>query len=98
MPQEITVETFAPHVNTTFRIGCQGEPFELELTEVEAQKQGPPIEGMRHPFTLIFKGPKDRLLPEGHYEVESDATGPWPLYLIPIISLGDRQSYQVVFN
>ena len=53
---------------------------------------------MRHPFTLIFQGSKDRVLPEGSYEVESDAAGPWTLYLIPIISLGDRQSYQVVFN
>lgn len=98
MAQEITLETFAPHVNTTFRIHGDGEPIEFELTEVEAHKQGAPAEGMRHPFTLIFQGPKDRVIQEGSYEVESDATGPLPLYIIPIISLGDRQSYQVVFN
>lgn len=98
MPREITPETFTPHVNTTFRVQNEGATFELELTEVEPHKQGPPTEGMRRPFTLIFKGPKDHVLPEGLHQLQNSATGPLPLYVIPIISMGDCQSYQVVFN
>ncbi len=98
MAPEITHETFGPHVNTTFRVHREGEPLEVELTEVSVDKRDPPAEGMRKAFVLIFAGPKDALLPEGLYEVESEKTGRLPLYIIPIISPGERQSYQVVFN
>ena len=53
---------------------------------------------MRRAFTLIFKGPKDRVLREGNYEVENDEAGKHQLYIIPIASVGELQSYQSVFN
>jgi hypothetical protein len=53
----------------------------------------------RKPFSLIFHGPCQPVLPEGLYPVEF-ADGPTLLlYVIPILTAArDRQEYQVVFN
>ena len=97
MPEEITHEMFADHLEKTFRIHCGDEFLDVELTEVEV-REGQAIEGLRQPFTLIFRGPKDRTLGEGLYKVENEDVGTVELYIIPIITVGDRQNYQVVFN
>lgn len=97
MPDEITPETFVDHVNKTFRVICVEGTLDVELTEVMVHED-PGIEGLRQPFTLIFRGPKDRVLSEGLYKVENDDAGSVDLYVIPIMSPGDYQDYQVVFN
>jgi hypothetical protein len=53
---------------------------------------------MRVPFLLIFKGPKTPLLDEGIHELAAPDGEKVSLYLIPILSMGDRQQYQSVFN
>lgn len=98
MPDEITHEIFTPHLNGKFRIHREGDPLEVELVEVELCDERFRVEGLRWPFTLIFRGPRDQLIPEGSYRVENDAAGSFDLYLIPIVTVGDRQEYQVVFN
>lgn len=98
MEQMITHEVFAPYVDQPFTIKVEGETLELMLTEVDVSKANPPLPEMRRAFTLIFKGPKDRVLREGNYEVENNEAGKHQLYLIPIISIGELQSYQSVFN
>ena len=98
MPEEITHETFTGHEGQTFLVHVESEALELELTEVEVPQVRHLPEGFRQPFTLIFQGTKERILPEGHYSVESSSAGRFDLYLIPIVSMGPRQSYQVVFN
>jgi hypothetical protein len=97
MVKEITSATFADQINRIFRIHCSGEPLELELTEV-AVRPASRVGGLRQPFTLIFEGPRNRLLAEGLYPVEGEAVGTLELYVIPILSVGERQAYQVVFN
>lgn len=96
--KEITHEMFSPHLNSTFLIRVEGRAFELELTEVEVGERGSRPEEFRLPFVLIFKGPKDAVLPEGEYSVENDATGTLELYVIPIVSTGEQQAYQVVYG
>jgi hypothetical protein len=53
----------------------------------------------RKPFSLIFRGPRRPVLPEGLYPI-AIADGPTlTLYIIPIFTAaGDHQEYQVVFN
>ena len=96
MPEDITHEMFVDHVEKTFRVHCGDEFLDVELTEVDVRER--PIEELRQPFTLIFRGPKDRTLREGLYKVENEDVGTVELYIIPIISVGDRQDYQVVFS
>ena len=94
----ITHETFSPHLNRVFLIPVEDGALELELTAVEvAEADGLP-EGMRQPFTLVFQGDKSCRLPEGSYRFELGEGKALDIYLIPILSMGDRQSYQAVFN
>jgi uncharacterized protein DUF6916 len=53
----------------------------------------------RKPFSLIFRGPHQPVLPEGLYPVEFMDGPNLMLYVIPILTAaGDHQEYQVVFN
>jgi hypothetical protein len=90
--------TFEPHLHETFRAETTPDPVDLELDEVEVHPGGPTPGTTRQPFTLIFLGPKDRLLPEGLRTLSHDGLGEVALYLIPILSAGERQAYQSIFN
>ncbi len=95
---EITHELFTEHLNQMFRIVAPDRPpLELELTEIEVIDPGVELKGMRQPFTLIFTGSRDDVLPEGTYAAEHGELSV-SLYFIPITTLGARQDYQVVFN
>ena len=96
MTESISHENFSGHLNASFRIDVAETSLELELVEVEVGKSIDP--SLREPFTLIFQGPKDSILPEGIYNVSNDGAGSFDLYIIPIVSPGDLQSYQVIFN
>lgn len=96
MTESITHENFSGHLNASFQVDVGETPLELELVEVETGKSIDP--SLREPFTLIFQGPKDSIVPEGIYTVSNDGAGSFELYIIPIVSPGNRQSYQVIFN
>lgn len=96
MTDKITHENFSGHLNALFRIEVEETSLELELVEVEV---GKPIDAsLRDPFTLIFQGPKDSILAEGSHNLSNDDAGSFELYIIPIVSLGDQQLYQSIFN
>ena len=96
MTERISHENFSGHLNALFRVDVPDTSLELELVEVEAAKPIDP--SLREPFTLIFQGPKDPILAEGTYNVSNDSAGSFELYIIPIVSLGDQQLYQSIFN
>ena len=96
MTENISHENFSGHLNALFRVEVAETSLELELVEVEVGKS---IDAsQREPFTLIFQGPKDSILAEGIHTMSNDSAGSFDLYTIPIISLGDQQLYQVIFN
>ena len=96
--EDLTHEIFAGHLHATFRIHAGDESVEVELIEVETFDLGVQAEGMRQPFSLIFMGSRERVVPEGTYRVESGATGSMEVFLVPIATLGKGQQYQVVFS
>jgi hypothetical protein len=73
--------------------------LEMVLDRID-RREFPGWEQMaRKPFSLIFRGPRRPVLPEGPYPV-AIADGPTlTLYVIPILTAaGGHQEYQVVFN
>ena len=96
MTENISHENFSGHLNALFRVEVAETSLELELVEVEVGNAIDP--SLREPFTLIFQGPKDSILAEGIHTVSNDSAGSFDLYTIPIVSLGDQQLYQVIFN
>ena len=94
---QLTANDFVGYLGSTVR--PQGHGQEMVLDRID-RREFPGWEGAtRKPFSLIFRGPRQPILPEGLYPVEF-ADGPTlVLYVIPILTPArDHQEYQVVFN
>ena len=94
-PSLYVVETFAPHLHTTFEVGTgPGTGLSLELLEVER--------GPAHPralmFSLLFRGPGAPLLPQNIYRLKHPVLGELDLFLVPVGQDEKGTSYQAVFN
>lgn len=90
-------EDFTPHLNKLFRF--EGYQHALRLAEVEVSDRPYPAELTRKPFTLLFQGPRQNVMPEGFYAAEVEDGPRFDLYVMPIhTGAPDRQDYQAVFN
>jgi len=104
MLDQLTVTDFVTYVHSSFRILLEsGDALDLELIEAktigESRRHDSP--GIRqHAFSLIFRGPRDRLLPQRIYPVEHPSLGVLEIFLVPLGPEGDSQGlhYQAVFN
>jgi hypothetical protein len=86
---------FDPHIDTTFDIHFEdGGCVELELSEcADDSKEG------QESFSLIFKGPLDKPLPQRIYNIKHEKMGVLQLFLVPVMSDDkDAMAYQSVFN
>ena len=79
MAEDFTAETFEPHVQTTFRV-ADGPDVEL----LEVRKLDPGTDEHRAPFSLLFRGPDDKLLAQQTYQVGHDKLGKFDLFLVPL--------------
>jgi hypothetical protein len=93
--EQLTHETFLPHVDKGFRVRGGRHVLKLCRVDVFAKLGGFP----RQPFTLIFSGPPGDVLREGLHTLEVEHGPAFDLYVIPVHTpmLG-RQDYQAVFN
>ncbi len=93
---ELSHSDFAARLGETFRVDVGGdEVVELELTEAEQAA------GERRPdsaFSILFKGPPDRFLAQGTHELEHEALGKLPIFLVPIAGNEDGFLYEAVFT
>jgi hypothetical protein len=93
----LTADDFAPHVGKVFT--PLGQHRTLTLVSIDRQVF-PGMEALpRAPFTLLFRGVANDVLPEGPYQV-AVADGPeFSFYINPIHTFErDRQDYQAVLN
>jgi hypothetical protein len=91
---------FAQLVGTEFRVADDsGGENVLELVEA---KSLPPQPGAPRPepFSLIFRGPRDRPLDQRIHTIEHDRLGRLGLFLVPIGPGSDGRGpyYQAIFN
>ncbi|MBV9336790.1 MAG: hypothetical protein JO243_12975 [Solirubrobacterales bacterium] len=91
----ITAEDFRPLVGTRF--GVAAGPFASELIEVHAL-DGTAGPGLRSPFSLIFRGPLEPLLPQGIHRLEHGQLGTLDLFLVPIGPDQAGMRYEAVFG
>ena len=97
--ENATREIFAECLGTRFRILPEsGAPVEVELIEATALPAWSKKPARREPFSLIFRGPRDLLLPQRTYNVEHDKLGTFPLFFVPIGPDPQGLLYQAVFN
>lgn len=95
---EFTVETFASRVGERFRIRLDSGDS-LKTTLVEARELGPAlVAGGRVPFSLLFLGPAEPVLPQRIYRVEHDELGAFEIFIVPIGRDEAGTSYEATFT
>lgn len=102
MLETVTADTFRPLVGTAFRIGVDdSSSVEAELEAVEpggAQAaDAARAAGRREPFSLVFRGPVEPVLPQRIYRLEHPELGELELFLVPVAQDADGTRYEAVF-
>lgn len=98
----VSWETFSGHVGSGFTLGPAGEDSEpaalpLRLTSADTGGDSPPGGG-RAPFSLMFSGPPEPIVPQGIYRLSHPELGTLDLFLVPLAPDGDGARYQAVFS
>jgi uncharacterized protein DUF6916 len=94
--------SFASVVGETFVVDA-GEAGELDLELIESRLHDPDAaaldeSGARAPFTLLFRGPAEPLLPQHIYRLEHDSIGALEIFIVPIGQDADGVAYEAVFG
>ncbi len=98
MLEDMTKETFEPHVESIFRIPFEdAPPIDLVLIEVTGL---PGVGHKRKPFALMFRTSAEFILPQRSYPLEHEAMGQLTLFLVPIgpDQAGESMRYEAVFT
>jgi len=96
MLDRLTQAHFAPLLNHIFHVDIDGAQLKVTLADVEAL--GPASSGLRQPFSLVFRGPREPLLAQRIYAFEQADLGKLEMFLVPIGPDLHGQCYQVIFS
>jgi len=91
---------FARLVGSTFRLeSAEVPPVSLVLLEaVELPRRAGRPDAPRAPFTLLFRGPNEPVLPQRIYALGSELLGRLEIFLVPVGRDGAGVLYEAVFN
>ena len=95
---DLTLATFEPLVGDGFalQIGAgEGEAIELVLESATKSGEWP---GGRDPFSLVFRGPQNPLLPQATYGLRHPGLGLVEIFIVPIASDAAGAAYQAIFT
>jgi hypothetical protein len=103
MIDKASTSTFAAYLHQTFRM-CLGSAaiMELDLAEISeasaAVAEAAAAHGRRTPFSLLFRGPLQPVMPQRMYTLEHPELGRFDLFLVPIGPDATGMQYEAVFN
>jgi hypothetical protein len=99
MLEAFTIQTFADRVGDTFRVGDGSNVIEMELVDASGGTSDR-VSGAagRVPFSVVFRGPLQPILPQRIYRFEHDSLGAFDLFIVPIGPEGDGMQYEAVFT
>lgn len=93
---DVQYDTFKPLEGKVFKIGPNGE---AELTLAEVTAGGPsPGEGMRLPFSLVFKGPSGFRIQQGTYRFSCEGFGDAEIFITQTKDNAEGSFFQAVFG
>ncbi len=97
MLESFTAATFIDRRGETFRIRLDDSTaFDAELVEVSVADERS-AGAARTPFSLVFRGPPEIVVPQRIYGLEHDALGAFELFLVPIGPDEVGMRYEAVF-
>ncbi len=98
MLENLTHESFTPHVGTEFRLRLgPSETRALTLVQVTVLG-GVGRTPRRQPFSVLFRGPRTPVLPQRIYRLEHDRMGELDLFVVPIGPDEEGLRYEAVFT
>ncbi len=104
MSDPMTFEQFNRHVGSSFVLrGCEDDAGSAELELIEATSLGRGDERRdeshrREPFSLVFRGPAELVLPQAIYRLTHDELGDQEMFLVPIGPDAQGMRYEAIFN
>jgi hypothetical protein len=97
MLDTLTIESFEPHVGTSFWLQNNAQKIELRLTKAARVMESEAARLKRTAFSLFFLGPV--LLPQHIYRLSHDGfADPIDLFLVPIGQDAGGFNYEAVFT
>lgn len=101
MQDNLTQALFEPLIGTPFCLRIGAKVLELELVQADKLTAYPGRGGKmpkREPFSLVFRGPREIMLPQQIYALEQETLGRVEIFLVPIGPDDVGQRYEAVFN
>lgn len=96
---QVSHEDFEPCLNDLFAVKLEDETgLELELIQVKPLGKADPESKARRPFSLLFRGPMDSVLPQQMHQLENSKLGEMVLFLVPVGPDEDGMLYDASFN
>jgi hypothetical protein len=96
MIETFTAESMSSYVGDVFRVVVDEDlAFDTELIHVTP---GQGVEGGRVPFSLVFRGPADLVVPQRTYRMEHPGLGAFEIFIVPIGPDEDGMGYEAVFT
>lgn len=93
----VSAADFSPHLHSCFRLAAGEFSLELELVEVNDSGRKSAPEN-RSSFSLLFKGNKDKFLPQQMYRIEHDKLDAMDLLIVPVRADQNGYYYEAIFN
>jgi hypothetical protein len=95
MVADLKQETFEPLLDSEFvLLDEEKNRHTLKLIEVEGSTRDPRFEQ----FSIVFRGPRDPVLPQKIYPFEHPEIGSFSLFIVPIGQDTEGTLYQAIFN
>lgn len=99
MLDQLTIESFEPHVGQTFWLREGDHRVELRLTRVARIMESEAARLPRIPFSLYFVGPESLYLPQKTYHLDHEAFGEGlDIFLVPVGRDAAGFQYEAVFT
>jgi hypothetical protein len=97
---DVTVETFAGREGQRFWIEFQDGELDLTLASVTPAPDNYASSGKRHPFSVIFHGTLEHVLPQQMWPVKHEELGATEMFLVPVgpDDAAAVMRYQAIFN
>ncbi len=95
MIADLTIESFEGRAGEGFRLAA--DVGTLDITLIEYERLGESVL-KRAPFSLVFLGPREPVLPQRIYRLTHDELGELEIFLVPIAQDADGTRYEAVFT
>ncbi|HET8798491.1 MAG TPA: hypothetical protein VFO89_12425 [Thermoanaerobaculia bacterium] len=99
MLDQLTVESFEPHIGTSFWAEFPGGgKVELRLVRAAKVMESEAARLDRHPFSLFFIGPRSYLIPQQTCHLTHPTLGALDIFIVPVGQDAQTYQYEAVFT